>query len=169
MRILAFVLVTALLLVRAISSELPIEVVNAIANDSWGQKLNPSLTRQELGSYFTKNWRSIAANIEALPLSKYDTVYKKKVPISSHSLFFESCEALEPVEYVEFVDGMVGLYEQKRISANGFELLLLPEGEKQSFLSVNYEDEKSPLFLRVTKNSGVVWSPWPAASWRTNI
>lgn len=52
--------------------EIPPQVVNAVANDSWGTHFEPAISRMELKGYFTENWREIATNIEALPSSRFD-------------------------------------------------------------------------------------------------
>lgn len=128
--------------------EIPPQVVNAVANDSWGTHFEPAISRMELKGYFTENWREIATNIEALPSSRFDPKYNKDRVLSTISTFYEDCGSLTPMEYLDFLDQMLILYEDERISHLAFKLLLLAENEKEDFLSVNYEHPRVAEILK---------------------
>jgi hypothetical protein len=128
--------------------EIPPQVVNAIANDAWGARHEPSITRDELRSYMRDNWRHIAANIESLPIAKFDANYRKDRALPSMSLFIADCEGLSASEYLEFLDQMLGLYEQRRISYDAFKHSICPELEKRDFISVNYSHPRVAAYLQ---------------------
>ncbi len=132
----------------ATAYELPPEVINGVANDSWGSNFEPALSSRDLKNYFAKNWRNVAANIELLPTHKIDPKHNKERLIPIYSTFYESCEILEPDEYVDFIDQMLLLYEQKRVSDLFFEGFLMADFEKQDFLSVNFEHPRVAAFLK---------------------
>jgi hypothetical protein len=117
-------------------------------NDSWGGQREPALSRADLKSHMMTNWRKITADIDALPISKFDPKYNKERVLPSISLFIDDCEGLPPLEYLDFLDQMLVLYEQKRISDDAFEHAFLPSLEKQDFLSVNYSHPRMAAILQ---------------------
>jgi hypothetical protein len=135
----AISIASACLLANANAYELPIEVTNAITNDSWGIQLTPALSRNELTTYFLSNWSQLLNNIEHFPTRMYDPSYKKERIISTVSTFYEDCALLEPLVYVDFLDKVLSLRESGRITPGELQLILLPDNSKSDFLSVNYE------------------------------
>jgi hypothetical protein len=98
--------------------------------------------------YILKNWRWIANEIEILPKLERDIPEKDVAFNVSVIRFSETCEKLSPLEYVDFLDQMLVLYEQKRISDNAFENALSPSLEKRDFLAVNYEHPRVAAILK---------------------
>lgn len=157
----AISIASACLLSNASAYELPIEVTNAITNDSWGSSFEPSLQRQELKQYFLANWQSILNDLDSLPIRRYDPKYKKERVIGSYSTFFEDCEALEPLNYLDFLEQSLTLAETGRIEKGM--LLDLTAGlvEKQNFLSINYEHPRVAAILqrklKIAQNEDSSW------------
>jgi hypothetical protein len=128
--------------------ELPPQMVNAMANDSWGTQFEPAYTKEEMNAYLLNNWRDIAADVESLPVTKFYPKYNVKQALGSFTIFFRACEELEPLEYLDFLDQMLIAYEKKQISDLAFQDLIFAETKKQDFLSVNYKYPRVATFLR---------------------
>jgi hypothetical protein len=119
-------------------------------------KNNPYISRGDAMSmddprfveYVLKNWRPIAERIEILPEVEGDIPEKGVAFNVSVIAFSEACEKLPPMEYVDFLDRMLVLYEQRRISELAYEQVILPGLEKQDFLSVNYEHPRVEAILK---------------------
>jgi hypothetical protein len=98
--------------------------------------------------YVLKNWKLIAEKIEILPEVEGDIPEKGVAFNASVMAFSETCQKLPPLEYVDFLDQMLLLYEKRRISKLAFEEVILPGLEKQDFLSVNYAHPRVESILK---------------------
>lgn len=122
------------------AQKLPPDIENAfIKNNPYLERGDAmSMNDPQLLEYVLGNWKTIAENIEILPEMEGD-IHEKGVAFNASVIAFsDACQKLDPEEYVDFLDQMLLLYEQQRISRLAFEQVIAPGLEKQDFLSVNY-------------------------------
>lgn len=101
--------------------------------------------------YVVSNWRDISKNIEYLPPKDGKSPIEIRFNASVVRLGY-ACDSLPPIEYVEFFEQIVTLYEQKRISTLAFTNLYLGGDIKANFWSVNWEHPRvQGIFDRMRK------------------
>ncbi len=135
--------------------EIPEDISRAIATAGMGESGGfgvRDIDEDVFYDYIRANWRQIAENIEVLPLADpgpgRSFLSEADAIRASVIRFTAACEALPPMEYVEFLETMIGLHEQGKIS---FEMLqdgpFMPVWRKHSFLSVNWEHPRVAAIL----------------------
>jgi len=132
------------------AQELREDVAEVFSENSSYQESTAKLkiTDDEFISYILNDWRRIAQNIEVLPPAKGSYATRVDAFNSSVMTFSETCQKLPPEEYLHFLDQILVLYEQKRISDRAFIHVFLPSFEKKDFLDVNYSHPRVAAILK---------------------
>ncbi len=135
--------------------EIPEDISQAIATAGMGESGGfgiRDIDEAVFYDYIRANWRQIVENIEVLPLGDPGPggsfLSEEDAIRASVRRFSAACESLPPMEYLEFLETMIGLYEQERIS---FKMLergpFMPAWRKRDFLSVNWEHPRVAAIL----------------------
>jgi hypothetical protein len=120
---------------------IPPEIANGMVQSSIGEDggLHIQGVEEEIFiSYIKRNWKSIVENAESLPLHAHENKLRGKISLTSLSIVGSACENLPPLEYLDYLDKMLILFEQRKIDPLALELVLGRE-KKIDFLSVNWE------------------------------
>jgi hypothetical protein len=103
-------------------------------------------------NYMIKNWRQITEDIECLPPIEAERTTEEVKFNASVVNFGLACCNLPPLEYLEFFEQFVALYEQKRISFTAFENIYSGGYGKEGFWSVNWEHPRvQEIYARIRK------------------
>ena len=95
---------------------------------------------KKFGGYICKNWRTILEEYDSLLALKTDSmhgIHYLTIPVA--------CENLDPPEYLDFLDRVLEIHEQKKARGEtiGYaDLLFFGQGRKKSFLAVNWENPR---------------------------
>ena len=128
-------------------AELPEQITNFVTGKALREQRANSASEEETKIYLAENWRIIASNIHILPKIGAGSHSQTGVSDACVGIFAVACESLSPMDFLAYLDAMVGLYEKKEISDNAFESLILMQEEKCDFLSVNWEHPRVQAFL----------------------
>ncbi len=125
--------------------KLPLDVKTALAQSKIGENggfLICGADDKVVKNYIKSNWKVIAENIECLPEvdpgEGYSITLDKDSSLAAVSNFAAACECLPPLEYLDFLDVFLDLYEKKQIPFGPVERNLMGVDQKSDFLSVNY-------------------------------
>jgi len=134
---------------------MPPEIGKAIASGRIGESLGyivPDIDRSIFDDHIKKNWRNIADNVEILPLasSPYDgQIHDYEISRSaSAASFAAACEVLPPMEYLDFLDKWLDLFDQDRITYRAVNSGWGGVQKKIDFLSVNWEHPRVQIILK---------------------
>jgi hypothetical protein len=127
---------------------LPPEITSGLIQSSIGESGGlyiGGVDEEIFTKYITTHWKSIVENIEVLHPKKRVTS-GTELNLRSVSIFAAACEQLPPLEYIDFLERILELFDQNKIDANAVEMLLGTD-KKHHFLSVNWEHPRVRVIL----------------------
>lgn len=134
---------------------IPPDISNGIVESTTGESGGLSIhgvDQERFIKFIKSNWKSIAENIEILPVRPNSTLFKNKLSHSSVIIFGAACESLPPDEYLDFFDELIKLREQDRIPFHSIDRLMLGIEQKDCFFAVNWEHPRvQAIFKKVKK------------------
>lgn len=102
--------------------------------------------------YMRGHWREIADDIESLPKAEGNFYSDADASNASVNHFGAACEWLDPLEYLDFMDKFLELFEHKRIGFMPLQMQITADCKKQDFLEVNWEHPRvKAIFEKVRK------------------
>jgi len=131
---------------------LPPDIAQGISKSTTGESgglFVCGVERDRFIGYICENWREIADHVEDLPKAEGSFVTKDGAFNCSVNTFATACEWLPPQEYVDFLDKLADLYEQKRIGYLAIELS--GSAKKDGFLGVNWYHPRVKAYLERLK------------------
>ena len=132
---------------------LPPEVALAVSKSSSGESgglFVNGMEEKRFLEYICAHWKEIADNIEQLPGAAPDwgsPVSQEAAFNASVDTFATACEWLPPEEYMDFLDKLSSLYEDKRIGYLALGFQLSGNAKKDSFLAVNWHHPRVQAFF----------------------
>lgn len=159
-RRIAGVLVAAGLLATGAALEMPPKVAQAFAHASVGESgglfTGAPEERDILVEYVKSNWRDLVRNFEEVQVRGNTTA-------SKISVIGIAAEELEPLEYLDFLDGYLTLVRQGRVPLDEFVCQIGGNGRKRDFIAVNWKYPKVKELLeavmKLNEEKGGILSP----------
>ena len=102
-------------------------------------------------SYIQNNWKAIVKNTKSLPLHPHEKS-NSEISLSSLCILGAACERLPPLEYLDFLDQMLVLFERSESTRDAIGSVVLGVDKKQDFLAVNWEHPRVQMILAKAKH-----------------
>jgi hypothetical protein len=102
-------------------------------------------------SYIQNNWKVIVDNTKSLPLHPHEKKLNSEISLTSLCILAAACERLPPLEYLDFLDQMIVIFEQDKNTRITISNVLLGIDRKHDFLSVNWEHPRVRTILAKAK------------------
>lgn len=125
---------------------LPPDIAQGISRSTIGESGGFGIREVEekrFSEYIRQHWREIAENIESLPMADpgpgRSYTSEKDAFNASAANFGAACEVLPPMEYLDFLEKWLDLYQQEKISDWTLQRQLMGLSQKDNFLDVNWE------------------------------
>lgn len=143
MKLIGFLVIMVLMLTPAraslvIPQEIQAGFVRSKIGESGGLYIY-GVDEAVFSTYILGNWKLLMANVKSLPFHPREAELQSEISLSSLAILGAACEKLPPLEYLDFLDQMLTLFEQSENTRTLIESNVFGVDEKHNFLSVNWE------------------------------